>query len=94
MGEHSGEFITNWMATAEAAKAEALAQSKGKSKKERLRNCEFAVLKQSYRNLYTFPWLKKGVDSKRLAVLAWYFDLEEGQLLEYSPGSDSFSPIT
>ncbi|MGH8015195.1 MAG: carbonic anhydrase [Candidatus Zixiibacteriota bacterium] len=93
MGEHSGEFISSWMATAEAAKAAALANSRGKSKKVKQKNCEFAVLKLSYKNLLTFPWIRERADKKKLMLLAWYFDLDRGILLEYSSQTDSFEPI-
>jgi len=93
LGEHSGEFVSRWMATAESAKSKALKISQGKPQSIKQRNCEFAVLKLSYQNLLTFPWIKEKTQKKKLTLLAWYFDLNEGKLLEYTPKSDSFKSI-
>ncbi len=91
--EHSGEFISQWMATAKSAKNEVLAVSKGKSKKTHQKNCEFAVIKLSCNNLLTFPWIKKRVKKKQLSLYAWYFDLEKGLLKQYSSKSGEFEII-
>lgn len=93
LGGQSGEFISRWMAMGETAKREALRLSKGKSKDVIQKNCEFEVLKESYKNLLTFPWVKERLDKKKLTVLAWYFELEKGRLLQYSVKTDSFEEI-
>ncbi|HEX2897189.1 MAG TPA: carbonic anhydrase [candidate division Zixibacteria bacterium] len=93
LGRHSGEFVSHWMATAESAKSTALEISKGKSKSIKQRNCEFEVLKLSYQNLLTFPWIKDKAQKKKLNLLAWYFDLEKGNLLEYSLKTGTFKSI-
>ncbi len=93
LGKNSGEFISPWMETAQIAKKEALAISKGQSKKVRQKNCEYAAIKLSYANLLTFPWINERINKGQLTLLAWYFDLGKGIIEQYSPKIGKFEVI-
>jgi carbonic anhydrase len=90
LGNHPGEFVTQWMKIAEPAKKQALIVSKGKSREVTQINCEHAAIKLSYNNLKTFPWISKRIEEKRLSIFGWYFDLGTGLLKEYDYKSDKF----
>lgn len=76
-----GEFIPQWMSIAGAARAEALVASAHLDAEHRERALEFAAMRLSLRNLRGFPWIAAAVDAGTLALHAWYFDLERGELL-------------
>lgn len=76
-----GEFIPQWMSIAGAARAEALVEAAHLDAERRERALEFAAMRLSLRNLRGFPWIASAVDAGRLALHAWYFDLERGELL-------------
>ncbi len=52
--------------------------------------CERLAPLQSERNLLSYPWIREGVESGRLTVHAWLFDLETGHLLSHNPETDSW----
>ncbi len=76
-----GEFIPQWMSIAGAARAEALTAAGHLDAADRERALEFAAMRLSLRNLAGFPWIASAVDAGALALHAWYFDLERGELL-------------
>ena len=41
-------------------------------------------------NLLTFPWLLKRVDDQSLFLHGWYFDIQSGELLRYSPAAEGY----
>ncbi|MFZ1685062.1 MAG: carbonic anhydrase [Candidatus Zixiibacteriota bacterium] len=73
-----GEFISQWMKTAEQAVRHAAAKSS--DPEERTRECELASIRNSLDNLMTFPWIRERVESSDLRLHGWYFDLEHGRL--------------
>jgi carbonic anhydrase len=52
------------------------------------------ALTHSYQNCLTFPWIKKGVEEKSLAIHLWFFDIKEGEILTYSPISKGYQKLT
>ena len=76
-----GEFIPQWMSIAAAARTEVLISSAHLDAEQRERALEFASMRLSLRNLAGFPWIRAAVESGALALHAWYFDLERGELL-------------
>jgi carbonic anhydrase len=73
-----GEFISQWMKTAEQAVREAA--KKSSDPEERTKECELASIRNSLDNLMTFPWIRERVESSDLRLHGWYFDLEHGRL--------------
>jgi carbonic anhydrase len=76
-----GEFVPQWMSIAASARAEALVASAHLDAEFRERALEFAAMRLSLRNLLGFPWIRSAVGTGALALHAWYFDLERGELL-------------
>lgn len=89
----SGEFIDQWVAIAHPAK-EAVQRSLGhKSEDLQHRACEQASILISLENLLSFPWVAERVQSQKLALHGWYFDLTNGELLGYHPHHGEFQKI-
>jgi carbonic anhydrase len=44
-------------------------------------------------NLLTFPWVRERVENGTLALHGWYFDIENGQLLQYNPSHRAFEAL-
>ncbi len=86
-------FISNWMSIAEPAKVKVLAELPEKDPKLQQRAVEQAAILLSLENLLTFPWLEQRIESGALSLHGWYFDLNDGALLEYQPQSGQFSKI-
>jgi carbonic anhydrase len=38
----------------------------------------------------TYPWLRRRVEAGKVALHGWYFDIETGSLLAYSPRKQEF----
>ncbi len=79
--QSSGEFIGPWMRIAAGARDRAIALTEGEPLAATYRCCELEAIKGSLNNLMTFPWIRSRVDSGRVALHGWYFDLESGDLL-------------
>ena len=41
-------------------------------------------------NLLTFPWVLRRVESGSLFLHGWYFDIQRGELLRYSPDAEGY----
>jgi len=84
------DFILPWVSIGQDAKqhVDTLCTDYPADKKTAL--LEQAVIIQSLKNLLTFPWVcDKYLDGK-LALHGWYFHMEKGQLLTYSPSEHNF----
>lgn len=93
VGAATGQFIAPWMSIAEAARREVLATHPHASAEDQARICERAALRVSLRNLMTFDLVRSAVAEGRLALHAWYFDLDCGELRRLSPDSGEFAPV-
>ena len=51
------------------------------------------ALKKSFHNAMSFPWIKEKVDSCRLTIHLWYFDIQLGSLLSYDHSTKQFKEI-
>lgn len=49
-----------------------------------------AALHISYRNCLTFPWIRERVESGVLKIHLWFFEVEHGEILTYSPKHKTF----
>ena len=54
---------------------------------------ELASVALSLRNLMTFPWIYRRVESGTLALHGAYFAVASGQLLVRDPATGAFAPI-
>lgn len=52
--------------------------------------CAKLALVQSYENCLAFPWIKKRVSEKTLAIHLWFFDISQGEIFSYSQSENNF----
>lgn len=88
-----GGFVEKWVRIAQDAKDRVLAKYAGESEENLCRHCELESIVTSLNNLRTFPFVKEAIDNNTLAVMGIYFDLEQGQLLEYDEDNGQFRNI-
>jgi carbonic anhydrase len=84
----SFKFLYSWVSIAQPIKNRIIEEYV--SKADRFVACEKASIVQSLDNLKTFPWIKERVESERLWLHGWYYDLTSGKLLIYSPEQKKF----
>jgi carbonic anhydrase len=70
------EFIAGWVSIAEKARQGCAHAGRGAGG----RDLEQASIRVSLENLLTFPWIRERVQSGKLALHGWWFDLGEGEL--------------
>lgn len=78
-----GSYIDDWMCLVESARAEVMAELPDAPIEQQERACEQRAILVSLDNLMTFPWIRERVESGKLTLHGWYFDIEQGQLLRY-----------
>ncbi len=61
---------------------------------ELLRHAEEQIVLLSTENLKAYPSVKKGLAAGTIVLKSWLFDMDSGNLLEYSAVKGSFVPIT
>jgi carbonic anhydrase len=91
--EHHYEFIGTWVSIARAARERVLRELSGESDSVQARACERLAISLSLDNLMSFPWIRERVEAGTLALHGWYFDIDAGELLAYSPATSSFAPL-
>lgn len=79
-GPATGEtdFIDTWMKIAAPAREKALAL--GETASGALYQAELENIRISIRNLHSFPWIEERVNTGKLALHGWYFEIETGEL--------------
>ena len=87
------EFIGAWVGIAAAARERVLREIAGESKEVQRKACEKAAIALSLENLLSFPWIQERVDAGTLTLHGWYFDIDTGELLAYSPETGSYAPL-
>lgn len=92
-GEAPQDYIGRWIRIAEPARERVMRQMPAASPAERQRACELAAILVSLHNLESYPWIHQRLADKQLTLHGWYFDLNAGALLAYSPRSDAFLPL-
>jgi carbonic anhydrase len=86
-------FVGRWMRIAEPVRESVLKQLAHKTRPEQHHACELASILHSLDNLLTYPWLKQRVEQGNLSLHGWYFDIDSGALLAYSPCQREFLPL-
>ncbi len=87
------EFIGAWVSIAAPVRDRVLRELAGRPQAEQMKACEQGAIALSLENLLSFPWIRERVEAGTLALHGWYFDLDAGQLLAYSPQTESFAPL-
>ncbi|MCD0501538.1 carbonic anhydrase [Bordetella petrii] len=93
-GDREGDYIGRWVNIAGPAREQVLRQLPHASLAEQRRACEQASILISLRNLESFACVKRQMDRGALSLHGWYFDLNAGTLLAYSPRADAFLPMS
>lgn len=77
------DFIKNWVSVV---------------KTENMHECEAddyakLALSQSYQNCLTFPWIKQKIQSGKLIVHLWFFDIKTGEIFSYCDKTNNYLPL-
>lgn len=91
--EGGAELIGPWVSIADQARQVVQREHGGEGVERQARACELAALRVSLKNLTTFPFVHEAVAAGRLGIHGWYFDIETGELLCYTPASDRFDAV-
>ncbi|MDG4595268.1 MAG: carbonic anhydrase [Candidatus Contendobacter sp.] len=83
-------FIAPWVKIAASARDEVLQRWPDASNEFKQRACERAGIRASLTNLMTFPFIRQRVEQGELKLYGWYYDLENGELMQYDPDKDRF----
>lgn len=89
----NNSFVDNWVSIAKGAKARVLEKYGHESEDNLCRHGELESIVTSLNNLRTFPFVNAAIKERDLALMGIYFDLEQGQLLEYDEKTDGFKNI-
>lgn len=87
------DFVGRWMSIADPVRKRVLRELPHKSGEEQNKACEMASILHSLDNLMTYPWLARRVEEGNLMLHGWYFDIDTGALLAYSPRQQEFLPL-
>ena len=87
------EFIGTWVSIARPVRERVLREMADRPEAEQVRACEHGAIAQTLENLNTFPWIRERVERGELELHGWYFDIDAGDLLGYSPEKKRFAPL-
>ena len=86
-------FISRWMSMLDEARLHVLAAHQMAPTAEKLKMLEMEGIKNSIRNLRTFPFVKKDEDKGRLSLHGAYFDIATGTLSVLNHSRGEFFPL-
>lgn len=86
-------FIEPWIDIVAEAKEYVQKEMKEARPAEMVCECEKKSILISYRNLTSFPFVQKAINSNELQIHAWYFDITEAILYEYNDQKQEFESV-
>ena len=86
-------FISRWMSMLDDARLQVLAAHQMAPAAEKLKLLELEGIKNSIKNLRTFPFVKKEEDKGRLSLHGAYFDIASGTLSVLNHSRGEFFPL-
>src|SRR5262245_46744190 len=86
-------FISRWMSMLDEARLHVLASHQMAPAAEKLKLLELEGIKNSIRNLRTFPFVKKEEDKGRLSLHGAYFEIATGTLSVLNHSRGDFFPL-
>ena len=86
-------FISRWMELALPAYQKTIQNYPNASIEEQVSSCAHFALINSLKNLYTFPWIASKVESRKLSLHSWYFNIETGVIEEFQPELGNFTDL-
>lgn len=87
-------FIATWMKQLDDVRSAILNDDSYSSNEQRYHACEQQGIARSLRNLMTFPWIRERVESGKLRIHGWYYDLNNAELFALDHNSGSFRKIS
>ena len=87
------EFLSQWIAIGRPARDTVNAILPDAPQAVKLKALEQAIILTSLNNLMTFPWIREAVESGKIALHGWYFDLVDGKLLGYDFKTGQFEEM-
>lgn len=85
--------IGRWLSIAVPARTEVMQRMPQAVMHEQRRACELASILVSLKNLESFSCVRQRLDHMAITLHGWYFDMDAGALLAYSPRADAFLPL-
>ncbi|WP_137939084.1 carbonic anhydrase [Chitinivorax sp. B] len=86
-------FLRRWVNIAKPARDQVLRDPNLLTPEAQQKAAELASILVSLENLLTFPWIRERVETGKLTIHGWYFDIQQGALLAYSPRRGTFLPM-
>lgn len=86
-------FISSWVKIAAEARIEVMAEMPKAALTEQLNSCAKKAVLISMENLMSFPFIQERMKAQSLKVYGWFFELQEGRLLEFNFESKKFQEI-
>ncbi|KAF4378116.1 hypothetical protein G4B88_022948 [Cannabis sativa] len=77
-GSRPFNFIDNWVNIAQAAKDKVKAEHKNLSFEEQCEICAEEAVNISLKNLYSYPFVRRGIQEKMIALRGGYYDFVAG----------------
>ena len=87
------DYLATWTSIAQEVRDLVVRELAGRPRSEIARTLEQAAAVNSVRNLMSFRWIADKVEAGTLSLHAWWFNLVEGQLYAFNPGSAAFEPV-
>ena len=88
--ETEAKFISRWMSMLSEARLSVLAAHQMSSQAERVAALEFEGIKNSIKNLRTFPFVRELEEKGRLDLCGAHFDISTGTLSVLNPMTGAF----
>ncbi|MDH3602432.1 MAG: carbonic anhydrase [Candidatus Tectomicrobia bacterium] len=79
-GEQTTDFIGSWLSCANRVRDQVVTDMLDATYAEKARALEYEAVRQSIRNLRTFPWIDERVRQGELWLHGWHFDIATGAL--------------
>lgn len=84
-----GQFLPAWTALATSSLSRALRRT-DLPEEDRARLCCQEIMRVSFENLMTYPWILDRVFDGRLTLHGWYCDARNGVFSRFNPATDEF----
>lgn len=88
--ETEAKFISRWMSMLDEARSSVLDEHHKKPQAEQIKALELEGIRNSIRNLRTFPFVQKLEDSGKIALHGAYFDISSGTLSALNHQTNKF----
>lgn len=91
--QEDGGFLAKWLSIADPAREFVLVHHANDNVATQLAVAERVSILVSLDNLMSFPWVRNRVETGKLQLLGWYFDIQEGALYGFDAHSKRFTPL-